>query len=127
MTTQKFNRDGWNGHQYFYHTNDPDAVLSYSHYSDPHFDEPNGAIIYGEDVAGLTWSYADRLYRWHPELAKSTNNAMHEKYDGKRCARRTEEWLSIVLDKRVKLVCIRSGTQQFNGYPWYAYGYVVEE
>ena len=52
---------------------------------------------------------------------------MHEKYDGKRCARRTEEWLSIVLDKRVKLVCIRSGTQQFNGYPWYAYGYVVEE
>lgn len=109
-------------YRYFYHTNDPDAVLSYSHYSDPAFDGP-GACIYGKDEGGLHWDYADRLWQWDYEKARRSSDAMQEKYGDRRCARRIEEFLSLYYDRPVELRCIISGTRPFDGYPWYAYGY----
>lgn len=109
-------------HRYFYHTNDPDAELSYSHYSDPAFDGP-GACIYGKYEKDLYWDYADRLQQWDYEKSQNIHNALREKYGDKRCARRIEEYLSLYYGRVVDLKCIMSGTQSVDGYPWYAYGY----
>ena len=113
-------RSGY-GHTYYYHTSDPDAVLSYSHYSDPNFDG-HGAVIYGNDRAPATeGEYADRLGQWEPEKAAAAHEAMREKYGDKRCARRTEEWLSHYYGRPVRLVSIRAGTRPDNGYSWHFY------
>ena len=125
--TEAGRRAGWySGHVYYYHTNDPDAILSYAHYSDPHFDGP-GAIIFGAEEDGLEWAYADRLAQWAPEQAEAAHQAMREKYGDKRCARRTEEYLSLYFERPVRLICIRAGTRSDNGYSWHAYGYRFEE
>ena len=110
-------------YMYYYHTNDPDAMLSYAHYSDPHFKKPEGSCIYGSEEPGLNWDYADRLWQWDKEKAAQASLQMQEQYGQKRCARRTEEFLSLYFDRPIQLVCIVAGARPDNGYPWYAYGY----
>ena len=112
------------GH-YFYHTNDKHRVLAYSHYSDPAFDRE--ACIFGEKEDGLTWVYADRLQQWEPEKHQNAWNAVIDELGEHRTAAAIELYLSKYFEKTIKIRCILSGTQPFNGYPWYAYGYKEEE
>lgn len=47
-----------------------------------------------------------------------------EAHGNKSTARRIERYLQEYYDNPdLEIVCIISGTQPFNGYPWYAYGY----
>lgn len=108
---------------YYYHTTDLDSKLCHSHYSDPMLDTPGGISIFGRNESGLQWDYADRLYQWNPDKFDQIESILREKYQGLRCARRIQDLLSMYYDRPIELVCILSGTQQFNGYPWYAYGY----
>jgi hypothetical protein len=67
---------GWGGQNgnYFYHTNDPTRVLSYVHYSDPHFNSQR--TIYGPlDAQGLTWVDSWNLPR---DDGKSTKQAREQ-------------------------------------------------
>jgi hypothetical protein len=112
---------GWGS--YFYHTSSKTAVLSWSHYSDPAFDG-EGQIIFGKDVDGLQWEYDDRLRQWDPEKHEEAWAAAVSACGDKRTAQRIEVYLQHYYDNpELKLVAIRSGTQQFSGYPWHAYGF----
>ena len=105
-------------HPYFYHTNDLTKTLAYSHYSDPAFNGPSGAVIFGQDEPGLTWEYGDRFDR-----AKA--DAIYPMLVNKvRTAARWQEFLSRYYGRPVLLRCIVSGTRLFDGYAWYAYGFV---
>ncbi len=112
---------GWG--TYFYHTNSKTAVLSYSHYSDPAFDG-NGAIIFGQEVEGMRYEYDDRLRQWEPEKHKVAWAAAVAECGDQRTARRIESYLRHYYDDpALELVCIRTGTRPFDGYPWHAYGF----
>lgn len=108
---------------YYYHTNSKNAILAYSHYSDPAF-SGNGAIIFGKKEDNLQWEYADRLQQWDRQKAKEAWVSAVEACGEKRTAKRIERYLQNYFDNPdLDLICIISGTQQFNGYPWYAYGF----
>jgi len=107
---------------YYYHTNDKDRVLAHSHYSDPAF--KNEAVIFGEKEDGLEYDYADRLQQWDREKAETSFKAAVEAHGKQSTARRIEHYLRLYFDNPdLELVVVLSGTQPFNGYPWYAYGY----
>lgn len=109
-------------YRYYYHTNDKNRVLAYSHYSDPAFKKE--AVIFGEKRDGLDWDYADRLRQWDPEKSKSAWETAVREHGDKRTAARIETYLRYYYDNPdLNLVCVISGTQPFNGYPWHAYGY----
>lgn len=106
---------------YFHHTNDPDATLSYAHYSDPAFDG-DGAVIYGAKQNGLRWIDPDDLWKDRTR-AQVVSDTMIEIYGDKDTARRREAFLGGVLGTPVKLVCVVAGTNAENGYSWYKHGY----
>lgn len=111
---------------YYYHTNNKDYPLAYSHYSDPAF--KNGAVIFGKKEDGLQWEYADRLRQWDSKKADAAWEFAVEKHGKKNTARRLECYLQQYFDDSdLQLICIASGTQAFNGYPWYAYGFRKSE
>ena len=110
-------------YRYFYHTSDKDAVLAHSHYSDPAYNG-DGAVIFGKEKKGISYEYADRLQQWEPEKADSAWRKARTECGDKNTARRIESYLRHYYDDpKLNLVCIRTGTQPFNGYPWYAYGF----
>lgn len=112
---------GWG--TYFYHTNSKTGVLSYSHYSDPAFDG-EGQIIFGQDEKALQWVYDDRLRQWEPEKHKTSWAVAVAECGDKRTAGRIEAYLRHYYDDpALELVCIRTGTRPFDGYPWHAYGF----
>ena len=114
-------------YRYYYHTNKKSEVLAYSHYSDPAF-SGEGAVIFGREVDGMRWEYADRLRQWKPEKSSEAWQAAVEKCGKQRTAARIEAYLRHYYDNdKLELLCIRSGTQPFNGYPWYAYGFTAPE
>jgi len=113
---------GRGSHRYFYHTTNPDAVLAYSHYSDPLFNRERGICIYGADAGNLTWVYADRLLHADPDKSDAAWKQAVEQHGKERTARRIETYLRLYFERSLTLACIISGTQQSNGYPWYAYG-----
>ncbi len=107
---------------YYYHTNNKDYQLAHSHYSDPAFKKE--AVIFGKKEDGIRWEYADRLRQWEPEKADTAWKAAVAECGTKNTARRIERYLQLYFDnKSIEIVCILSGTQPFNGYPWYAYGF----
>jgi len=111
---------------YYYHTNDKDYQLAHSHYSDPAFKKE--AVIFGKKEDGLQWEYADRLQQWDREKAAASFAIAKEKYGEKNTARRIECYLRQYFENpSLELICILSGTQPFNGYPWYAYGFKAGE
>ena len=109
---------------YFYHTNSKHAVLSYSHYSDPAFDG-HGATIFGDEKAqGLQWEYDDRLMQYDREKHEAAWEAAVIECGKRRTAHRIECYLKHYFDDPgLQIVAIKSGTGQFNGYAWYAYGF----
>lgn len=110
--------------RYFYHTNDKNRVLAHSHYSDPAFSVSGGAVIFGEARDGIQYEYADRLRQWEPEKADDAWGKAVEECGKQRTAQRIERYLQIYYDNSdLDLVTVISGTQQFSGYPWYAYGF----
>lgn len=116
---------GWG--TYFYHTNSKDAVLSWSHYSDPAFDG-NGQIIFGKELDGMRWEYDDRMRQWEPKKHEEAREAATAECGDKRTARRIESYLRHYYDNpALNLVCIRTGTRPFDGYPWHAYGFIANE
>ena len=109
-------------YKYFYHTNNKTAVLAHSHYSDPAFDG-DGAVIFGSEKGANQWEYADRLQQFNPEKHKTAWQAAKSDHK-KDTATRIEAYLQNYYDDpRLKIQCIKSGTQRHNGYPWYAYGF----
>lgn len=111
------------GYQYFYHTNNKKATLAHSHYSDPHYDGA-GAVIFGSEKKAVQWEYADRLRQWDREKDKAAWAAAKEKHGSNNTAARIETYLRHYFDDdKLELTCIKTGTQPFNGYPWYAYGF----
>lgn len=109
--------------RYYYHTNDKNTTLAHSHYSDPAYDG-NGAIIFGREVKGMQWEYADRLRQWDYDKADASWEAAKEAIGNTNTAAAVESYLRHYFDDgNLELLCIRTGTQQFNGYPWFAYGF----
>ncbi len=115
-------------YRYFYHTNDKDAVLAHSHYSDPAFSQQGGATIFGKKVEGAALDYADRLRQWDREKYEAAWETAVEACGKKNTARRIEKYLQEYYgNQTLELVAIISGTRRDNGYPWFAYGYLTHE
>jgi len=113
-------------HVYFFHTNNPDATLSYPHYSCPVFSSAReGKLIYGKDDATARGEYADRLRGFNRDAADAASAQCDAEGMKPSTARRIERWLCVYFGKPVRLTGIIAGVQPFNGYPWYYYQFVV--
>lgn len=126
---EKYTRDtdhqakprGWG--KYFRHTTNKDAVLAFSHYSDPAYDG-DGQIIFGGEVKGMRYEYDDRLCQWDRGKHDAAWEAAAEEHGKANTARRIESYLRHYYDDPgLELLAIRTGTRPFDGYPWYAYGF----
>jgi hypothetical protein len=108
-------------HTYYYHTNDPDAVLAYPHYSCPVFSKhkPEGHVIYGTGK-GSHGDYTDRLWQWDYTRAQAASGIVAVEFVGvPATARRFERWLSLYKNTTVRITRILAGSRPDNGYPWY--------
>jgi hypothetical protein len=113
-------------YRYYYHTNDKDEQLAYSHYSDPAFNKE--AVIFGSKNEVQDWVYADRLQEWDRDKSDSAWKRAVAQCGKTRSARCIEVYLQNYFDDpTLELLCVLSGTRPFDGYPWYAYGYKSAE
>ncbi len=109
-------------YRYYYHTSSKDGTLCHSHYSDPAF--KNEAVIFGKKEDELIWNYADRLWGWDRDKADAAWEFAVKQHGKNNTARRIETYLKHYFnDESIDLVVVVSGTQPFNGYPWFAYGH----
>lgn len=84
-------------------------------------------IVFGVDTGDLHWDYSDRLWQWDWDKAEVSwkiagEIAAANGYKDK-SANHIQAYLTAYFDKPIELVCVVSGVNRSNGYPYSVYGY----
>ena len=80
-------------------------------------------VVFGKEEDGLNWEYSDRLWGWDWDKAKAAWQKSIDECHTKGSADQVESFLSLYFGKPVDLVCVISGVNRGNGYPYNVYGF----
>lgn len=84
-------------------------------------------VVFGKEEEGLSWEYSDRLWEWDRDKAKASWEVANSAGHAPRSANAIEAYLTAYFDKPVSLVCVISGVNRGNGYPYSVYGFKYTE
>ena len=108
----------------FHAVQDRDVPLKLSpHYRHdmPMFEQEQ--VVFGKREDGLYWEYSDRLWEWDRKKAEDSWKIASEAGHVKGSANAIQAYLSAYFGKPVDLVCVISGVNRGNGYPYNVYGF----
>lgn len=103
---------------------DMNATMPYVHYSNPHWNKEQ--TVWGQKVNGLHYDYSDRLFQWDYKKADESFKKATEEHGPKLTPKKIQTYLSLYHDKPVEIKHILAGVNQSSGYPYWCYGYKVQ-
>lgn len=80
-------------------------------------------VVFGKKEDGLDWEYSDRLWQWDYKKAEDSWKVANEAGHVKGSANAIQAYLSAYFWKPINLVCVISGVNRGNGYPYNVYGF----
>lgn len=108
--------------EYRYHTNSRNTALyTQPHYTNDYFKTPR--IVFGKEAKGLNTAYDDRMQSWDYEKYNQSWNEAKNSDVVFRSADFYEKFLSLYFGKKIKLICVWSGFNVSNGYPYSCFGW----